>query len=127
MACDKSTEFLNVDLELYAKSGLGDLIKAFGSSILVMSYEKNSFLSIEAAAQPASVDEAVLFYCQLVESLSSSNRTVWDRCDKRCLNIGIQAGHNPHQKAFHLSKKSVAYLHTLKAEATFTVYACERE
>jgi hypothetical protein len=119
------THFLNVDLDIRARVGLPSLIKAMASSVVVLSYQPRRFLCVELAAiQPKDIDGAVRSYFDLVELFGPSDRLIWDRCESRIMNIGIQAATAPYQAEFKISQDAVGMLGQMRAEIKITVYGC---
>lgn len=122
----QETTFLNVDLHLRAKSGLSELLDAFGDAIVDLKCEsEDDALSIELAVQPQSIDEAILSFFNLINALSPKARSIWDGCETRCIDIGIQAGEMPYSKDFRLSNKAILLLSSIGAEVLVTVYAAQ--
>ncbi len=80
-------------------------------------------------ARPRSkgTDNAILRYAMLVESLPSDIRRLWDECEDRCLNIGIQSGVSPHASAFRISTAAIAKLVAIASRLEITVYSVDRE
>jgi hypothetical protein len=114
-----------VDLDLRAKSGLRTLQKALEPSVVVLSYQPRRFLSVELAdIQPKDIDEAVRSFSQLIARFEPSARAIWDRCESRTLNVGIQAAATPHPAEFKLSQDAVVMLSHMRAEICITVYGC---
>ena len=122
-------KFLNVDLDLYADSGLKKLLKAFGSSVILLNDQgtvhqtTKEFLCVEAAKQPKSIDHAIAIYYGLVRKLPKKARAIWDGCESRIFNIGIQSANKPHSKEFRISEKALKQLLAMQGEAVITIYA----
>jgi hypothetical protein len=124
MSQKTATHFLNVDLDLHAKSGLKDLLAALDPSVFVLNPESpDDHASVELSTQPQSVDEAIQLYYDLVQALPPPARALWDNCEKRTMDIGIQSGDHPHQTRYLLSGETIARLSSMKADVAFTVYA----
>ena len=117
------THFLNVDLDLESKFTLNELLKAFGDHVVNLRHESENIACIELAKDPKSVDEAIFAFYNLVCSLSPEIKDIWDHCEKRSINIGIQAGISPHSESFYLSSESVSILSKIDCEVVFTVYS----
>ncbi|QRK08644.1 hypothetical protein JQX13_00155 [Archangium violaceum] len=121
----ETTQFLNVDLDLRCSSGVRNLVRELEPSTLVMRLNDTE-ATLEHKEQPRSVDEALLWLVQLVESLPPEARALWDSCDARTMNVGIQAGEQPHQALFPVSLDAMASLLRIKADLLVTVYAVNR-
>jgi hypothetical protein len=121
---ESNTGFLNVDLDLQAQDGLDDLVDALGASVIVLQSSAHR-LSLEMAEPFSSVEETLRGWTSLVERLSPEARRIWERCEFRCFNIGIQAGKGPQQECFMISKRAVSLFAGLQADIAMTVYAPE--
>lgn len=118
------TDFRNVDLDIRAQSGLQELLEGLKDSIYVMNNETQGFASVELLdVQPESIDHAVRLYFDLVQALSPRLRNIWDNCEIRCMNIGVQAGTEPYSKLFNISRETISLLSSIHADVVFTVYA----
>jgi hypothetical protein len=121
------TRFLNVDLDIRARAGLRILMKAFQSSVIVLNYQPRRLLAVElAGVQPRDIDQAIELYADLIDKLDPSARLIWDRCDARCMNVGIQAESKPYQTEFAISRNAVETLDRIRAEIKITVYGAAK-
>jgi hypothetical protein len=116
------TRFLNVDLDLRAEAGLEELLGYLAPSVLVLNRTEME-ASLELNQDFSSLEETVAGFIALIRSLPPQAMSLWERCELRRMNIGIQAGTQPHQALFVLSKDAVASLADVRAEVMFTVYA----
>lgn len=118
------TKILNVDLDIRAKSGLEELIESFDSAVIVLNQEEG-FVSLEmnSGAGPQSIEEAILYFHDLIGGLPQEMRDIWNQCEMRCFNIGIQAGTISHSKEFYLSNDLLRLLSSINVDVVFTVYA----
>ncbi len=117
-----NTTFLNVDLVLRGLADFSPLLSALGDSVLVLHAEAR-FACVELPDQPATPEEAVTRLCQLIADLPPQARDHWNRCPERTLDVGIQAGGEPHQTCYRLSASALALAASLGADVVFTVYA----
>jgi hypothetical protein len=120
-----ATQFLAVDLDLHARGGLDELVEAFGASVIVLQRTAHQ-LSLEMSFSSAgeTLDETLLGWASLIESLPPQARKLWDQCELRSFNIGIQAGKSPHQTGFRISERVVSLVSEIGSEIAITVYAC---
>jgi hypothetical protein len=58
-----------------------------------------------------------------IESLGPAERRVWDGALSRELNVGIQAGLNPHHHEVRIGAKAVAAVVRIGASIVITTYA----
>jgi hypothetical protein len=120
---DQLTTFSNVDLRIRVKSGMKELLEAFGSSVVVLNnVPEDEFASLEYHIYPKTIDEAIGRYAELIKTLPPSARNIWESAESRCMSIGILAGELPHQKIFDLSEKTISVLATMRTEVAICVY-----
>ncbi len=117
------TEFLNVDLDLEFAGDISGLLRALGRAVVKLLRDERGKCTLELANQPASPEDAISQFVALLERLPAPARAEWDGCSLRSMNIGVEAGHEPHSAAFRLPFEVLAALGKLRAEVVFTVYA----
>jgi hypothetical protein len=119
---DSFTRFLNVDLDLRGDR-LEELLGYLGSSVLVM-HQTAQVASLELSSSVNdSLDVTLAKWVELIQSLPERGRAIWDRCDLRSMNIGIQSAEKPHAALFAISNETVSLLASVRAEIALTVYA----
>jgi hypothetical protein len=117
--------FLNVDLDLRG-DGLEELLGYLGSSVLVM-HRAARQLSLELSDSGNDpLDVTLAKWIELIQSLPEPARAIWDRCELRSMNIGIQSAERPHAALFAVSRTTVSELAGLQAEIALTVYAPQK-
>jgi hypothetical protein len=117
------TEFRNVDLDLRASSGLEELLGYWGDRVLVM-HQAAEFVSLELYDRiDDPLDETLVKWVELVQSLPERGRALWDQCELRSMNVGIQSANEPYSALFAISSSTVALLASVNAEIVFTIYA----
>lgn len=120
----KLTEFLNVDLDLRVAAGLDRLLAAMKPEVFVLDpRHPDGIVSVEIAPKTNTLEETVLGLVGVVRTLPPAARAIWDCCDRRSFNIGIQAADAPHSAEFQLSPAAVAAVAGIGAEIVITVYA----
>jgi hypothetical protein len=127
---DSVTRFLNVDLELVATFDLAPLLQSLNAETFTLRdsvAEGRRTVWMELHPDPKDTDEAILRYSMLVESLPSDIRRLWDACEDRRLNVGIQSGLAPHITAFPISTAAIAKLVAIAAHLEITVYSAGGE
>lgn len=120
-----ATRFLNVDLELIATFDLAPLLECFRPTTFILRDsldEGRRTVWMELDAGPADIDDAILRYAALIESLPGDARRLWDACEDRCLNVGIQSAPAPYASAFRISPGGIAKLAAIGARVEITVY-----
>lgn len=118
-----TTEFLNIDLDLHVESGIEELLRCFGSSVIILNRTPQTASLELNSSKNASLEETTVGLAELVKSLTPQAKAIWERCDLRCFNVGIQAGKEPYAESFTISSKTLSLLASIQAELTFTVYA----
>ena len=116
------TTFLNVDLDLHAQYGIEELLGYLGSSAIVLN-QTEQFASIESTRNNTSLEEAIRNLIELFHTLPPEGRNIWNQCDYRRFNIGIEGGNEPHAAVFDISSEVVSLLGEIQAEITLTIYA----
>ena len=117
------TRLLNVDLDIRASSGLEALLHALGSSVVVLNNDDPTFASVEIGTMdPKSIDEAVLLYFHVIQSLPETARDIWTNAKVRRFNVGIQTESHPYSVEFPVSARTLSLLKELNAEVVLTVY-----
>lgn len=128
MPDSEATRFLNVDLELVATVDLAPLLEHFNPTTFTLRDSVDNgrrTVWMELDPDPKDTDGAILRYAMLVESLPSDIRRLWDECEDRCLNVGIQSGLSPHASAFRISTAALAKLVAIAARLEITVYSVD--
>jgi hypothetical protein len=117
-----AAEFLNVDLDLWADAGLEELLGYLAPTVLVLNRTATE-ATLELNQEYGSLEETAAGFIAVIRSLPPQAMRLWEHCELRRMNIGIQAGMQPHQSSFGLSKETVASLADIQAEVVFTLYA----
>ena len=122
----EQTHFLNVDLELITRGEISPLLAQWSTKVAVLrdSMEDGQrTIWLELNGQPGEVEHAVLGFLDLVGKLPDPVRELWNGCDDRCFNVGIQAGSTPHDATFTISPRTLGRIAAVMARVAFTVYA----
>lgn len=124
----RSTEFLNVDLDLYGRYDLEPLAAAFGRNVVVLFAGREGrahSAHLELARAVGGVDARIRRFCKLVGLLGRADRKLWDSANRRDFNIGIQAGEQPFSSEFAIEAETVKAVAEIGARIVLTVYAPE--
>jgi hypothetical protein len=122
------TEFLNVDLDIYASYDLQPLVDALGRKVMALyvGRQRRSYAAhLELAGIPRSPDAAIRRLCAAVQALPRRERQLWSRARRRDFSIGVQAGEQPHARDFTLDAPTVELVARLGARIVVTVYSPE--
>jgi hypothetical protein len=127
---DAMTRLLNVDLDIWAKAPLDDLVRAFGRRVFVLHagregrrYAAHLELAREGASRGA--DALIRRFVALVRRLPPKARALWNRARRRDFNVGIQAASNPYSYELPLEVSTVRAAASVDARVVFTVYGAE--
>ncbi len=122
------TRFLNVDLELVAAIELAPLLENLSPTTFALRDSVDDgkrTVWLELGRDPRNLEDAILEFAGLIESLPGSIRALWDGCEDRCVNVGIQGGIAPHASAFQISPAAISKLAAISARLEITVYAAD--
>ena len=120
-----ATRFLNVDLDISSQEDLAFLAAALSPRLIVLHVgriRKKYWARFELRRQPRNPDVAIRRLVAAVESLSSRQRTCWERATTRDFNIGIQAAEEPRHSEFALDPATVLSAGRVGARIVITVY-----
>jgi hypothetical protein len=123
------THFLNVDLDVFARSSLERLATACGERVfpLYVGPHGNGFragFELETMRRKTA-DALVVDLVQVVNALPPQARAIWNRAHRRDLNIGIQAGVAPYSYELALRPETLRLASSVNARIVVTVYAAE--
>jgi hypothetical protein len=116
------TMFLNVDLDLRAHQNLDELLRFLEPFVLVMNKTAQD-ATVELNQGPYSLDETLMKFVEIIQSLPQRAKDLWNECEFRRFNIGIQGENEPHEEHFSVSEKTIALLTSIRSELLLTVYA----
>jgi len=120
-----SSQFLNVDLDLWSKSSLEPLIKAFGRKIVLLHAGKDGKeyrAHLELASASDNADVVLRRFVTLVEALPRPAKAVWNRARVREFNIGVQGAARPHSFELGLTNATIRAVARVNARIGMTVY-----
>ena len=125
----EGTHFITVDLEIFSRTRLTELVRAFGDKVLVLREDRwgsryNASINLADTWQ-LSADQEVRRLVRLVKALPPSARRLWNGAQSRVFDIGLQAGLTPFSHALTLSQDTVNAVASVKGRITITTYAPE--
>jgi hypothetical protein len=120
------TKFLNVDIQVHANFALDYLIDELEIDMFVLNKE-HQFVTLELIQCPTSIEGAVLAFYEVYKNLSAKALEIWNRCEKRVFDVGIQGGFTPYEKQFNLSSEIISVVSKMKGEVTVTIYALQEQ
>ena len=123
---DKSTHFLNVDLDIYSRSNLEPLVAALGKRVFVLyvgCHKRTYEAHLEVAANASTADAVIKKFAALINSLPKSARKLWDTAKRRDFSIGVQAAVQSEVVDIALEPATIRAVAALNARIVITVYA----
>ena len=122
--------YLNTDLELVAATDLTPLAEElvgkglFQLNLLLHDEQWHaSFETVESFDEP---EENVLAFLSVIESLSSTSRSLWSACSVRTFNIGYECGDEPFSQECQVAVPVLARIVAVDASLRITLYAGDR-
>ena len=125
----EATHFLNVDLELVTRGEIDALLAHWGALFILRDSAEDGkrTIWIELEQDHRDVEPTLDAFLSLVESVPVRLRTLWDDCDDRCFNVGVQSGFSPHSAAFFVASSTLRRIADVNAHVEFTVYGASPE
>jgi hypothetical protein len=124
-----ATHFLNVDLDIHSSRDLQALVTNLGQKVIVLyagRIKRTYRAHLELAKITKTADATIRCFCALIKALPRVDRDLWNSAKVRDLNIGVQAGTQPHSCEFVVALETFKAAHELGARIVFTVYAPEQ-
>jgi len=121
-----TTQFLNVDLDIYSRSPLEPFADALRKKAhaLYVGRELGLFSAhLEVAGYPKNAEVAIRSLASMIEALPSDKRNLWDTARRRDFNIGVQAAHHDRPFEIELEAQTVSAVASLNARIVVTIYA----
>lgn len=124
------TQFLNVDLDIFAKVPLDAIVEAFGDDVIVLHagrrgrrYSAHVELGSSGAESARQADRVVRQLVRLVERLPRKARRLWNLADAREFNLGIEAAAKSPAFELRLQPATLEAVANVNGRIVFTVYA----
>jgi hypothetical protein len=119
------TTFLNVDLDIWSRAPLDDLVTVFGRKVVVLyvGKEGRQYGAHLEVVSPADANRTIRRFVTLVDSLPRLPRKIWEAARVRQFNVGVQAGNCPHAYELRLQRATVAVAARIGAQFALTAYA----
>ncbi len=123
----KRTTFLNVDLDITSAADLTPLasaVEAAGAIVLTCHRAPDgSFcMLVEVGEDTHSMADTIDRLIDLVDTLDTVPRRLFDEADSRTFNVGIEAGQQPEVHVEQLEPAQVAAIGRLHAGVAVTLY-----
>jgi hypothetical protein len=120
--------FLNVDLEVVGTVDLNPLVEHLAGAAFVLrdtsdDGRRTLWFELEQPGDPErTVDATLRCFIALLSTLSPPLTALWEACDDRCLNIGIQRGLAPHSSGYRVDAETLARLAAISTRLEITIY-----
>lgn len=117
--------YVTTDLEFDSGSNLSQIVHELGPDVIV---HLNDWVgdvyrvALGIADSETSADDAVSFYCSLVEKLSDASKSLWNGCTRRVLDIAFESGTEPECQTYQLSETLVRRVAALGMSIAVTIY-----
>jgi hypothetical protein len=124
------TTLLNVDLDLWSRTPLDDLVRAFGRRVFVLHAGREgrryaAHLELATNGRTRDADTRVRDFVALVRKLPPASRKLWNQASTRDFNIGIQAAANPFSYELALAPGTVRAAAEVDARIVMTIYGAD--
>ena len=126
---ETTTRFLNVDLDLVGPVDLAPLVEALARTTVVIRHEVGAdgeVAALELLHTPTTVEEALRGFAAIVRRLPKRARAAWDQLTTRTLDIGVQAGAEPHMFQLAAAADALAGIAEVGIGLGLTVYGASR-
>ena len=117
--------YITTDLEFDSPNDLSDIVEELGDDVSVHLNEWVGDVyrvALGVSHCDTRFDEAVAFYCSLLEKLSGPAKVSWHRCTRRVLDIAFESGAEPKCETYELPKELVCRVADLGLSIAVTIY-----
>jgi hypothetical protein len=117
--------YVTTDLEFDSGSNLSQIVHELGPDVII---HLNDWvgdvyrIALGIADTDTSADDAVSFYCSLVEKLSDASKSLWNGCTRRVLDIAFESGTEPECQTYQLPETLVRRVSALGMSIAVTIY-----
>jgi hypothetical protein len=103
-----TTRFLNVDLDIRSSDKLSELLRYLETFATELHRtDQNATLELNEC-DTTDVDTVLRRFAAQIGELPTEAKTLWNKCEHRQLNIGIQAENNPRETYFPIAPETLA-------------------
>ena len=121
---EQKTAFLNVDLDIWSRSPLDELVKALGRRVVTLHVGRDGrrhVAHLEMNDTRPDPDRVIAGFTALIHSLGRRDRRTWDSADRREFNLGIQVGADNFE--LRIAPETVRAAAGVNASIGVTVYS----
>jgi hypothetical protein len=127
---DMEVHYLNTDLEIESKDDLSGIVEEFGEDVVVLHHGEirgYQHACFEIVGGRDGADEAINYFCLLVENLSKEVREIWDGCCSRILDIGYESGTASPNYRSEIRASTIRRVGEIGASIVITIYPLREE
>src|SRR5688572_28225597 len=116
--------YVATDLEFDSSSDPSLIVAELGQNISLNRNERVGdvyYVTAGLGHPDISADEAVAFYCSILEKLSDGAKVLWCQCTRRTLDIAFESGTEPKCETYQLPEELVRRVADLRMSIAVTV------
>ena len=117
--------YVATDLEFDSTSDLSHIVEELGDNVSVHLNEWVGDIyrvALGVGHCDARADEAVAFYCSLLEKLSDPAKVSWHQCTRRVLDIAFESGTEPKCETYQLPEDLLRRVSDFGMSIAITIY-----
>src|SRR5215510_13428259 len=117
--------YVATDLEFDSTSDLSLIVAELGKNISVNRNDRIGDIYYVTAGLghcDTGAEEAVAFYCTILEKLSDRAKALWRQCTRRVLDVAFTSGTEPKCETYQLPEELVRRVADLGMSIAITVY-----
>jgi hypothetical protein len=120
-----TTPYLNTDLDIESTEDLGSLIAYLGDAVDVLFQGESDgrhLAILEVAGCTVAPDEAIAYFCALLESLPADVRAVWETAQRKTFDLGFGTGATTPKYYTAIQPATLQRATALGASIAITIY-----
>ena len=117
--------YVATDLEFDSTSDPSLIVAELGNNISVNRNDRVGdvyYVTAGAGHRDIGAEEAVAFYCSILEKLSDRAKVSWRQCTRRVLDIAFASGTEPKCETYQLPEDLVRRVADLGLSVAVTIY-----
>jgi hypothetical protein len=117
--------YITTDLEFESASDLSQIVDELSNAVLIHHSDWIGDVyrvALGLADSDTTPDDAVSFYCSLVEKLSDSGKALWSGCTRRVVDIAFESGTEPESHTYQIPESLVRRVSVLGMSIAITIY-----
>ncbi len=117
--------YLNTDLVIESQDDLTPIADSFGEDVIVMyngKWGKINRASFEIAGVHSDANETIEYFCSLVEGLDEKERSIWDTCFSKIIDVGYESGTSSQNFSSVIRPGTIKRMAGIGAAIEITIY-----